>query len=115
MRPDLNHETRAAYKWLCDTGDVGTSCNRIVREVQAHAHYPDKVAEIADQIRDLVNAAFPAIVRPGEPDDFRATMRAGLERVDWTEVAVLFIEQEVWRSRARAAKVKRAQARGRRK
>jgi hypothetical protein len=113
-RPTLNRETLAAYKWLCE-GEPGNVCNRIVREVEAHAWVADKVAEIAAQIHGLVMESFPAIAKPGEPDDFRETMRAGLARVDWQEIALLFVEQERWRARARALKVKRAAARRRRK
>lgn len=113
-RPTLNRETLACYKWLC-AGEPGNVCNLIVREVEADARIGDKVLEIGRRIHSMVNQSFPAIARPDEPADFRETMRAGLARVDWDEIALLFVEQERWRARARALKAKRAAARKRRK
>ena len=117
MRPTLNTETAACWKWLTTTEGVGDECNLIVREVLAHAHVPgsDKVAEIAARIAEEIHGAFPAIIRPGEPADWREKMRQGLERVDWSEIALLFIEQERWRAKGRALRNKRKGLRRKRK
>jgi hypothetical protein len=110
----MNLETRYAYRWLSQA-PAAESCNRIVREVYGDAQTYDQVYEISHRIHAGVMAAFPRVVRADEPSDFREMMRAGLARVDWVQIALLFIEQEEWRKRQRKLKARRTLARNKRK
>jgi len=82
----------AIFKALSDNPVTAEVCTRIVREVTAHAHYPDKVEAIADQLYDYLESQ-------GVP---------ARDEVDWSAVARLFLEQERWRALGRAHRVKRS-------
>lgn len=103
----MTPETFAAYRWLTSKPEVTEEVNRMARRLKA-------AAPLAEELCQRVQVAMPYTVKPGEPEDQRATVIEGLRQVDWGELAAIFLEIERRRSKLREARKKRQRARKRR-